>query len=144
MIRIVLDTNIVISSALGLEGNLAAIFKMLALGEIKNSTTLEIIEEIKDVLARPRIMKRMSLIESEFILSSYEEFSEKIKPGLIFDEVKDDPDDNKILGCAVASAADYIISGDNHLLNLEEFRGIKIVTPAEFVKIMNNSRRQNV
>ena len=47
--------------------------------------------------------------------------------------IADDPD-NRILECAVASQADFIISGDKYLLNLRNFQGIKIVTPAEFLE----------
>ncbi len=136
MIRVVMDTNVIVSAALSQEGNPALIMRMILLDEIKNSTTQEIIAEVKEVLERPKITKKTSLIEREFILKVIEEFSEKINPGLTFDEVKEDPDDNKILECAVAAAADFIISGDGHLLNLKEFRGIKIISPAEFTKLM--------
>jgi predicted nucleic acid-binding protein len=46
--------------------------------------------------------------------------------------IVDDPD-NRILECAVAGQADFIISGDKHLLNLKNFQGINIVTPADFL-----------
>jgi len=49
--------------------------------------------------------------------------------------VKDDPKDNIFIETAVAGNVDYIISQDNHLLKLKEFRGIKIITPEEFNKI---------
>lgn len=137
MIRVVMDTNVIVSAALSQEGNPALIMRMFLLGELKNNITPEIIAEVREVLERPKITKKTSLIEREFILKAIEEFSEKINPGLTFDEVKEDPDDNKILECAVAAAADFIISGDGHLLKRIEFRGIKIVSPAEFVKILN-------
>ncbi len=137
MVKVVLDTNVVVSSMLVQEGSPASIFRKLALGDINNFTTHEIIEEIKEVLARPRILKRISLAESEFVLHSFEELSEKVYPEISLDEIKDDPDDNKILECAIASTADYIISGDAHLLKLREFRGIKIVSPAEFILLMD-------
>lgn len=137
MIRVVMDTNVIVSAALSQEGNPALIMRLFLLDEIKNSITPEIIAEVREVLERPKITKKTSPIEREFILKAMEEFSEKINPGLTFDEVKEDPDDNKILECAVAAAAKFIISGDEHLLKLIEFRGIKIVSPAEFVKILN-------
>lgn len=136
MIRVVLDTNVVISAAIATDGNPAMIFEMLILEEIKNFTTQEIIEEIREVLQRPKITKRLNLLEQEFIMNTFEECSEKIKPGVNFDQIKEDPDDNKFLDCAVSASADYIISGDTHLLNLQTFRGIKIVSPAEFIKII--------
>jgi len=130
-----------ISAAISADGNPALIFEMLILENIKNYTTQEIIDEIRKVLQRPRITKRISLVEQEFIISTFEKFSEKIVSGVKFEEIKDDPDDNKFLDCAVSASADYIISGDEHLLKLKEFRGIKIVSPAEFIKL-NYSGRQ--
>ncbi len=47
--------------------------------------------------------------------------------------IKEDPDDNKFLECAVEACADYIISGDAHLLKLQQFRGIEILSPKEFL-----------
>ena len=51
--------------------------------------------------------------------------------------VKDDPKDNIFIETAIAGNADYIVSQDNHLLKLKEFREIKIITPEEFNKICN-------
>ena len=47
------------------------------------------------------------------------------------DVVKEDPDDNKIIECAIESEAEYILSYDNHLLRLKEYLGIKIIKPEE-------------
>lgn len=47
-----------------------------------------------------------------------------------------DPDDNKFLECAIAGGADYIVSGDAHLVEMEEYRGIQILTPAEFLVVL--------
>lgn len=140
MTRIVLDTNVVISAGISTDGNPALIFEMLILEDVKNYTTQDIIDEIKEVLLRPRITKIISLVEQEFIIGIFEKFSEKIAVGIKFQEIKDDPDDNKFLECAVSASADYIISGDNHLLKLHKFRGIKIITPAEFVKLMTRAK----
>ncbi|MBS3121667.1 putative toxin-antitoxin system toxin component, PIN family [Candidatus Woesearchaeota archaeon] len=69
----------------------------------------------------------------------FEKFSEKIEPTVKFSEIKEDSEDNKFLDCAVSVSVDYIISGDNHLLKLKEFQGVKIITPAEFIKIMDKN-----
>jgi putative PIN family toxin of toxin-antitoxin system len=50
--------------------------------------------------------------------------------------VADDPDDNVILACAVEGGADYIVSGDVHLLNLKTYRGIRLVTAREFMILL--------
>ena len=52
--------------------------------------------------------------------------------------VEDDPDDDKILECAVAGNADYIVSGDSHLLDIEEHRGVEILSPDEFLSTRNS------
>ena len=61
----------------------------------------------------------------------------KISPGLIeVDVVKIDPDDNKIIACAVEALAKIIISGDHHLIDLGEYEDIRIMTPDTFLKWM--------
>jgi len=135
-VKVVLDTNIVVSSALCIDGNPAKVFEMILLEKIKNYTTEEIIKEISKVMERPKIAKRLSLVEIEFIMDNYRRFSEKIGPKISITE-SEDPDDNKFLECAVEADVDFIISGDEHLLKLKEFKGIQIVTPAEFLRTVN-------
>lgn len=50
--------------------------------------------------------------------------------------VKDDPDDDNIIECAVEGKANMIVSGNNHLLELKEFEGIQILNPADFLSII--------
>ncbi len=57
-----------------------------------------------------------------------------IEPNEQIDLIKEDPDDNKFLECSVEAEADIIISGDQHLLDLEQFRGIEIFSPKEFIE----------
>jgi predicted nucleic acid-binding protein len=52
--------------------------------------------------------------------------------------VQDDPDDNKFIECALECRADYIVSGDTHLLNLKEYEGIKIINAGEFLEVFYN------
>ncbi len=136
-IKVVIDTNVLISAAISLYGHPAKIFEMMLLEEIQNFTSEEMLEELIDVLHRKEIAERMSESQREFIIHHVEIFSVKIKPLENIQVIFDDPDDDKIVECAVFSGAQYIISGDDHLLKLKVFRGIKIVTPAEFFKIIN-------
>jgi predicted nucleic acid-binding protein len=57
-----------------------------------------------------------------------------VEPKVIERVISDDPKDDAILACAVEGRANYIVSGDEHLLKLREHRGIKILTPREFVE----------
>jgi len=49
--------------------------------------------------------------------------------------IERDPSDNKFLEAALEAKADFIITGDHHLLELREFRGVKILSPSEFLKL---------
>ena len=51
--------------------------------------------------------------------------------------------DNRILECAVKAEADFIVSGDKHLLNLKKYEGIRMVTPTQFLKILEKTSGQN-
>ncbi|MEK7161165.1 MAG: putative toxin-antitoxin system toxin component, PIN family [Patescibacteria group bacterium] len=50
--------------------------------------------------------------------------------------IKTDPSDNIFLDCALASGADFIVSGDNHLLELRQYKNITILAPAIFLKLI--------
>ena len=64
-------------------------------------------------------------------------FAEFVKPEEDIKTVDDDPDDDKFLEVAVAGNVDYLVSGDQHLLDLNSFCGINIVTPREFYDFLN-------
>ncbi|MGH9350638.1 MAG: putative toxin-antitoxin system toxin component, PIN family, partial [Terriglobia bacterium] len=57
-----------------------------------------------------------------------------VRPDLDLDVVKDDPDDNRVLECAWAGRADYVVSGDRHLLGLASYEGIPIITVRRFLE----------
>ena len=138
MINIVIDTNIVVSAAKCVYGNPAKILKMILFEEIINYTTNEILEEVKEALSKPRL--KLTLLDQEATFKNYQKFSLKIEAISKFEIINQDPDDNKFLECAFDAKVDYIISGDNHLLKLKEFNGIKILNPAEFIKLINLSQ----
>ncbi|MBI5050870.1 MAG: putative toxin-antitoxin system toxin component, PIN family [Nitrospirae bacterium] len=59
-----------------------------------------------------------------------------VNPEITLSIVNEDPADNKIIECAVASNASYIITGDrNHLLPITDYKGVKILSPAEFLRL---------
>jgi len=60
-----------------------------------------------------------------------------VEPEVALEVVEDDPDDNRILECAITTKASYIISGDKHLLDLGEYWGIEVLPPAGFIVLLN-------
>ena len=56
-----------------------------------------------------------------------------IEPKQKIDIIKDDPDDNKVIECAIESSSDYIVTYDKHLIKLKEYKRIKIIKPEEIL-----------
>lgn len=130
--KVVLDTNILIS-AIFWRGNP---YKVLHAGlDQKYLLTLstEILNELEEKLRLKFVIPEEIIEEHIEILTEYAEI---IQPVVKFDVIKEDPDDNMILECAISCKADYIVSGDEHLLKLKKFKGTKIVTPKEFLDLV--------
>lgn len=70
------------------------------------------------------------------IVLGYAALSAVVHPAVIPPTIRADPDDDEVLACAVAAQADAIVSGDRHLLALNEFQGIKIIRPAELLQLV--------
>ena len=134
-LKVVIDTNTVISAPLSEEGNPAKIFELLLLEEINNFRSEEITNEIAEVFNREKIKKLISENKTNFVIDSYKKVSKLVKPNIKLSIVKDDEDDNRILECAETANANYIISGDRHLLELKNHKNIKIVSTKEFLDI---------
>jgi putative PIN family toxin of toxin-antitoxin system len=64
-------------------------------------------------------------------------FTTLVQPTRTIDAVPEDPDDNRVLECAVAAGSDYIVTGDAALLRLAEFEGIRIVRVADFMALID-------
>ena len=141
MIRIVIDTNILVSAILTPEGNPAKILKFALQGKLNLIISPAILEEIRQVLRYPKLVKLMkkNMITLEEVYTFLDKMSKiaVITPGkLDIKAIPDDPSDDMVLSCAVEGEADFIISGDHHLTDLRIFQGIKIVDPAAFLKII--------
>ncbi len=67
------------------------------------------------------------------IEESFREFTELIEPDETPAMVEDDPDDDHFLACAVSGRADCLVTGDPHLLKLGSYKGIPILSPADFL-----------
>ena len=133
MLRVVLDTNILIS-ALGWKGASREILEKCINDKIRLLESNDLLEELINVLKRPKFDFIPPLKKAEF-LRYLVEISEIIHPKENLETIKDDISDNKVLECAIEGNADYIISGDEHLLNLKQFKGIKIISAKEFVQV---------
>jgi putative PIN family toxin of toxin-antitoxin system len=133
---VTLDTNVLISGTFW-TGNSFRILEAIDRKEMMLVLSEEILAEYRRIEKSEDIMDKIAL--KSLILSKTAKRAVQdatiVNPLLNLDVITDDPSDNKILEYAVAGDADYIVSNDWHLLRLKEFRGIKIVTPEEFVDL---------
>jgi putative PIN family toxin of toxin-antitoxin system len=129
--KVVIDTNIFVSSFFG--GNPRKIVDFWKNGKIILCLSKDILDEYVDVLQRiglkeeEEIEELLSLFAKGFNIV-FTTKTPKIKA------VKDDPDDDKFIECAVALKAEVIITGNKALTAMGEYVGIKILNPQEFLK----------
>ncbi len=138
MTRFVLDANQYVSSLLKPHSNPAKIVRLVYEGNLTLLLSPAILDKLQRVLAYPRIKKlhRRTPEEIERFLRTLGKIAVMV-PGLLsVSAVIDDPSDDVYLACAVEGSADFIISGDRHLTDLKTFRGIPIVNPASFLKLI--------
>jgi putative PIN family toxin of toxin-antitoxin system len=136
MTRVVVDTNVFISSFFG--GNPKEIINLWKTGSITLCVSKNIINEYIEVLNRLGLNDEKELQE---LLRIFAEGHNIIfaasTPSLTI--VKQDPKDNMFIECAVALKCSHIISGDNHLKSIENYMGIKIVSPKDFLEQFQSS-----
>ena len=136
MKRTVLDTNIIISSALG--GALVLILERWDKGEFTVIVTSDILREYFEVLNRPKFKLKQETIDK--ITRYIYQFSEFVVPEEKIKLIETDPADNKFLEAAIAGKVDFIVSGDDHLLELREFRSIPILSGRDFMDWLQESK----
>jgi putative PIN family toxin of toxin-antitoxin system len=126
--RVVLDTNVIVSG-IGWGGTPAAILDAVSDGQLVLVTSAPLLAELRRVLEYPRLAK---VIQGGAQLADLVAASGVVVAPTRTLTVVSDDDDNRVLEAAIEGAADYIVSGDTDLLDLGSFRGIPILTPAEF------------
>lgn len=131
MIRVVLDTNIIIS-ALVFGGKPRAVLDLIIRKKILGGISEALFNELQNVLGRNKFELTGGYVKiaTDSLLAVFEQVTPEERVSL----VAADPDDNRILECAADFNADFIVTGDKHLLQIDDFRGIKIVTPADFIE----------
>ena len=130
MRRITADSNIYIS-ALQFGGEPLVFLNQARSGEIELILSDAILDEFTRVLHDKFKWseERLSELREEIVTFTY-----RVEPTQTLDVVKDDPDDNRIVECAVESGSVAIITHDNDLLRLRSYQGIKMMTVAEFLR----------
>ena len=130
--KVVLDTNVLIS-AIAFGGNPRIILEAILRGEPKLFLSDFILDELKGVLQRPKFGFPPDVIRG--VISELNAIGYIVNPSVRIRKIREDPSDNRILECAVEANAEYLISGDIHLLSQKVYQNVKIVSSTEFLKI---------
>ena len=137
--RIVLDTVVYVRALINPKGRWGRLVLEVA-GRHTVVTSPEIIREVIEVLQRPELRTRLPLLEYtvrvEAILATFAH-AEVVQP-TEHPSVCRDPDDDKFFWCATAASADYIVSEDKDILDVEEYQGIRTITATEFMSLPND------
>lgn len=136
--KVVIDTNVVVSHAVSTKGAPARILESWVDGAFELIISEDLLAEYRRALHYPHVLKR-----HRYTSDQIDAFLEDIQASAItvtishtLNAVAEDPDDNKVIECAIAGEADYIVSGDAHLLSLAEYKGIPILSPAAFLMVL--------
>jgi putative PIN family toxin of toxin-antitoxin system len=131
MIKAVLDTNVIIS-AIFWRGNEYSLLAAGREGRIALVVSPEILDEVSSVLSKKF---KASAFQTQQAMAMIARFFDVIKVSSKVHASRD-PSDDKILACALDARAGFIVTGDNDLLVLKEFRGIRIVRPSDALLLL--------
>lgn len=133
--KIVIDTNIWISYLLG--SLLQGLDSKILSKEIKIVVSNEMLKELAAVLARPKFKEIISYKQIKELFSLIDGYAVIVSPKQKVDVCRDKKD-NFLLVVALEAKAKYLVTGDNDLLVLNNFRGTKIVKPKDFEEMIKD------
>jgi hypothetical protein len=132
MLKLVVDTNLVVSALLKPQSNPALIISLILRGDCSLCLTNDIMTEYAEVLAREKF-KRLDRTKVNELLSKLKKLALWIAPKVSLHKVIQDPADNAFLECAVEAKADFLITGNIQHFPFKKYRQTLILTPAEFM-----------
>lgn len=137
-LKLIVDTNLWLSFVISKKLNL--LDALLFAGNARLLFSTELITEIQETIAKPRLKKYFGANALEEMLSAFEPFIDLIEVESIVIVCRD-PKDNFLLALAKDGKADYLLTGDNDLLDLKKFGKTKITTIVNFIEVTKNYRR---
>lgn len=127
--RVVLDSNIIVSACLTPQGSSATIVELAFLNAFTLCLSSDVLAEYREVLARPKFLRQSERIES--LLDGIEEICEFVHPeGRL--AISQDEDDNRLLECAQVARADFLVTGNRRHFP-DRLGSTRIVSPREFL-----------
>jgi len=136
--RVVLDTNLIVSAFISPTGTPSQLLDICVQGRVILLTSIELLEEVEDVLHRDYIKERYDISEQRIreFLTDLRSATEPVIPRADLPLHSRDPKDDKLLTLALGGSADYLITGDQDLLVLHgnpALGNVHIITAAAFL-----------
>ena len=138
MYRAVIDTNVFISGGTISSSPPSKIIDHWRNQEFVMVVSPQLITEYEEVLQRSEVMKftGLSIQENTEYIEEVKARAYMTRGGITLDILKDDPDDNMVLGCAEEGMATHLVTGNTKHFPFEEYKSIQIVTPREFLNFL--------
>ncbi|HEY9776138.1 MAG TPA: putative toxin-antitoxin system toxin component, PIN family [Planktothrix sp.] len=135
MLKVVIDANVWISS-LWSDGKPRRIRERFERGEFELFFAQELLDECRDVLARPKFDQWIDANQAAVVLDLIRSRATFVRLPAAREAISRDPSDDKYLLCAKIGSCDFLVSGDPDLLVVGTHGGTRIVKPAEFLAIL--------
>lgn len=138
--RVVLDTNVVISGLGRASSPPGQILQFWKSGSVELVTSRQLVAEYRTALSYPKVRAFLKLTDAEVeeALLGLEDADIQVDIGVPERTVHSDPDDDIVVATAIAGEADFIVSGDRHLLELGEHKGIRIIPPVMLLALLEH------
>jgi putative PIN family toxin of toxin-antitoxin system len=135
--KLVVDTNVLVSAFLW-KGTPGRLIELAGEKECRLFTSRVLIDELAEVLQRKKLAKQVQAtgFTAAQMLRNYQKLATTVPARRLAKQVSRDADDDAVLACALAAQVGLIVSGDDDLLVLKQFQEIRIVTPAQAVKMI--------
>ena len=130
--KLVLDTNIIVSGLLRSQGSPAQVLALALAGAVQVCHTESILAEYADVLARPRFKFDPDRVRD--VMTKFARDGLAVEAGEFSDLNLPDPDDEPFLAVALAASADFLVTGNLSDYPPEQRRGCAVVSPAVFME----------
>lgn len=144
MIRAVVDTSVLVSSVMVSAGVPAQVMDAWRANRFVLVTSPKILQEARSTLGYPRIRRKYpvtdAIVDRLVMLLEMEAEVAAWEPDVSEARLRD-PNDDMVLACALAGRASYVISSDQDLLTVGEYRGVRVVTPRQFLARLEESER---
>jgi putative PIN family toxin of toxin-antitoxin system len=131
--RAVLDTNVLVSSFIRPDKPLARLWEAAETRRYRLVISPAIVHEVANVLREDFRWEETRLTP---LIRQMAKAGELVNPHITLHIIQEDPDDDRILECAVEGKADVIVSGDRHLLKLKSYQHIPVLRPVDFLRTL--------